>query len=72
MPNYSPAGNDISNSFGDKSPETTVPKAEDDSESLWTKVKRWLESQFSAPSLGEGIAKEMKKSKEEQLTPNKK
>lgn len=44
----------------------------EESEGLMTKVKRWIESQFSGPSFGEKISEELKKKQQNQLTPPKK
>jgi hypothetical protein len=51
------ASKSISSAFGG---QTKEPEPEDE-ENLWTKVKRWLESQFTGPAFGEKVSKEMKK-----------
>lgn len=62
------AAKSISSAFGGPTKE---PEPEDE-EGLWTKVKRWIEGQFTGPSFGEKVSQELKKKQQNQLTSPKK
>jgi len=61
------AAKSISSAFG--GPTSEQPE---DEESLWSKVKRYLVSQFQGPSFGEKVSEQLKKTQGNELTTPKK